>query len=143
MAYSNLNFGRLLHRIENINIKNNIRSYEKIKKRILSAKYGILFNQIYIYVYIYIYAEYLLRLRSNLTKMSRESLCLAGNLSDLTVASSQYDILLCSETLVSDMRHMSELLVSGQIHVCLVVPGQDASGPRDSACVRDGYGAFL
>ena len=32
---------------------------------------------------------------------------LAGNLSDLTVASSQYDILLRSETLVSDMRHVS------------------------------------
>ena len=32
----------------------------------------------------------------------------AGNLSDLTLASSQYDILLCSETLVSDMRHVSE-----------------------------------
>ena len=38
---------------------------------------------------------------------------LAGNLSDLTVASSQYDILLCSETLVSDSRHVSELLVPG------------------------------
>ena len=37
----------------------------------------------------------------------------AGNLSDLTVASSQYDILLCSETLVSDMRHVSEILVPG------------------------------
>ena len=36
---------------------------------------------------------------------------LAGNLSDLTVASSQYDILFCSETLVSDMRQVSELLV--------------------------------
>ena len=36
---------------------------------------------------------------------------LAGNLSDLNVASSQYDILLCSETLVSDMSHLSELLV--------------------------------
>ena len=36
---------------------------------------------------------------------------LAGNLSDLTVASSQYDILLCSETLVLDMRHVLELLV--------------------------------
>ena len=35
---------------------------------------------------------------------------LAGNLGDLTVASSQYDILLCCETLVSDMRHVSELL---------------------------------
>ena len=38
---------------------------------------------------------------------------MAGNLSDLTVASSRYDILLCSETLVSDMRHVSELLVPG------------------------------
>ena len=36
---------------------------------------------------------------------------LAGNLSDLTVASSQYDILLCSETLVPDMRYVSEMLV--------------------------------
>ena len=38
---------------------------------------------------------------------------LAGNLSDLTVASSQYDILLCSETLVSDLLHVSEILVPG------------------------------
>ena len=36
-----------------------------------------------------------------------------GNYSDLTVASSQYDILLCSETLVSDMHHV--LLVSGSV----------------------------
>ena len=55
---------------------------------------------------------------------------LAGNLSDLTVASSQYDILLCSETLVSDMRHVSEVLVPG-FSPCLVVSGQDASGPWD------------
>ena len=33
---------------------------------------------------------------------------LAGNLSDLTVGSPQYDILLCSETLVSDSHHVSE-----------------------------------
>ena len=38
---------------------------------------------------------------------------LAGNLSDLTVASSRYDVLLCSETLVSDMHHVLELLVPG------------------------------
>ena len=38
---------------------------------------------------------------------------LAGNFSDLTVASSQYDKLLCSETLVTDMRHVSEVLVPG------------------------------
>ena len=35
------------------------------------------------------------------------------NLSDVTVASSQYDLLLCSETLVSDRRHMSEFLIPG------------------------------
>ena len=38
---------------------------------------------------------------------------LSGNLSDLAVAFSQYDILLCSETLISDLCHMSELLVPG------------------------------
>ena len=38
---------------------------------------------------------------------------LSGNLSDLAVASSQYDILLCSETLVSDLCHVLELLVPG------------------------------
>ena len=36
---------------------------------------------------------------------------LPGNLSYLTVASSQYDIQFCAETLVSDMRNVSELLV--------------------------------
>ena len=36
---------------------------------------------------------------------------LAGKICDLTVASSQYDILFCSETLVSDMHHVSEFLV--------------------------------
>ena len=38
---------------------------------------------------------------------------LAGNLSDLTVAPSQCDILLCSKILVSDMRDVSEILVPG------------------------------
>ena len=38
---------------------------------------------------------------------------LAGYLSDLTMASCQYEILLCSETLVSDMRHVSDMLVPG------------------------------
>ena len=35
---------------------------------------------------------------------------LAKNLSDLTIAPSQYHTLLCSETLVSDMHHMSDLV---------------------------------
>ena len=60
------------------------------------------------------------------------------------MASSQYDILLCSETLVSDMRDVSELLVPTKTSntgrpvlrdqfrlPCLVVQGQDASGRRD------------
>ena len=38
---------------------------------------------------------------------------LSKNLSNVTVALSQYDLLLCSETLVSDRHHMSELLVPG------------------------------
>ena len=38
---------------------------------------------------------------------------MAGNLNDLTVASSQHDLLFCSETLVSDMHHVSDLLVTG------------------------------
>ena len=38
---------------------------------------------------------------------------LAGNLRDVTVSSPRYDILLCCETLVSDMRHVSELRVPG------------------------------
>ena len=37
---------------------------------------------------------------------------LSRNLSDLTMVSSQFDILLCSETFVSDMRHESDLLVA-------------------------------
>ena len=52
---------------------------------------------------------------------------LAGNLSDLKVASSQYDILFCSETLVSDMRHVSELLVPGFALSCCV--GARCLGP--------------
>ena len=58
---------------------------------------------------------------------------LARNVGDLTVTSSQYDILLCSEILVSDMRHVSELLVPGFGRPsCHVVPGQNVSCQRDS-----------
>ena len=64
---------------------------------------------------------------------------LEGNLSDLTVASSQYDILLCSETLVSDMRYVPEGLVSSFGRPVLLCRGRM---PRDrgmAAYVRDGY----
>ena len=54
--------------------------------------------------------------------------CLARNLSDLTVASSQYDILLCSETLVSDMCHVSEVLVPVSVALSCCV-GARCLGP--------------
>ena len=67
---------------------------------------------------------------------------LAGNLSDLTVASSQYDILLCSETLVSDMCHVSEVLVPGLGRSVLLCRGKMPRVRGMAAYVRDGYGAF-
>ena len=59
---------------------------------------------------------------------------LAANLSDLTVASSQYDIVLCFETLVSDVRRVGGA-GSRFLSPCRIVSGQDASGPWDS-CIR-------
>ena len=67
---------------------------------------------------------------------------LAGNLSDLTVASSQFDILLCSETLVSDMRLVSELMVPGFGRPALLCRGRLPRVRWMAAYVRDGYGAF-
>ena len=67
---------------------------------------------------------------------------LVRNLSDLTVASSQYDILLCSETLVSDMRHVSEGLVPGFSRPVLLCRGKMPRARGMAAYVRDGYGAF-
>ena len=67
---------------------------------------------------------------------------LLGNLSDLTVASSQYDILLCSETLVSDMRHVSEVLVPSFRRPVLLCRGKMPRARGMAAYVRDGYGAF-
>ena len=76
---------------------------------------------------------------------------LARNFSDLIVASSQYDILLCSETFVSDMRHVSQLLVPGllvrhvsQLLVRVAVAGY-AKMPQAqgmAAYIRNGYGTF-
>ena len=67
---------------------------------------------------------------------------LAASLSDLTVASSQYDILLCSETLVSDMRHVSEVLVSGFGRPVLLCRNKMPRALGMAAYVRDGYRAF-
>ena len=67
---------------------------------------------------------------------------LAGNLSDLTVASSRYNILLCSETLVSDMSHVSEVLVPGFCRPVLLCRGKMPRARGIAAEVRDGYGSF-
>ena len=67
---------------------------------------------------------------------------LAVNLSDLTGASSQYDILLCSETLVSDMHHVLEVLVPGFCHPVVLCQGKMPPERGIAAYVRDGYGVF-
>ena len=67
---------------------------------------------------------------------------LAVNLSDLTVASSQYDVLLCSETLVSDMRHVLEVLVPGFCRPIVLRRGKKPRARGMAVYVRDGYGAF-
>ena len=58
------------------------------------------------------------------------------------MASSQYDILLCSETLVSDMHHVSEVLVPGFGRLVLLCRGKMSRARGMAAYVRDGYGAF-
>ena len=64
---------------------------------------------------------------------------LAGNLSDLTVASSQCDILLRSETLVSDMRHLSEVLVPGFCRPVLLCRGKMPRARGMAAYVREHF----
>ena len=68
--------------------------------------------------------------------------CLSRKLRDLAVASFQYDILLCSETLVSDLRHVSELLVPGFGRPVLLCRSKLPRAHEMAAYVRDGYGAF-
>ena len=58
------------------------------------------------------------------------------------MASSRYDILLCFETLVSDMRQVSELLVPVFGRPVLLCRCRIARARGMAAYVRDGYGAF-
>ena len=58
------------------------------------------------------------------------------------MTSSQYDILLCSETLVSDKRHVSEILVPVLGRPVLMFWGKMHRARGMAAYVRDGYGAF-
>ena len=73
--------------------------------------------------------------------MWRQTLA-SGVLYLLSAASSQYDILFCSETLVSDMRQVSELLVPGFGRPALLCRGKMPRALGMAAYVRDGYGAF-
>lgn len=68
---------------------------------------------------------------------------LSKNRSDLTIASSQYDILLCSETLVFDVRSISELLVTGLCHHVLLCHDRISRAQGLATYVRDGYGSFV
>ena len=67
---------------------------------------------------------------------------LCKNLSDVKVALSQYDLLLCSETLVSDRLLISELLVPGFGRPVLLWRDGMPRARGMAAYVRDGYGAF-
>ena len=58
------------------------------------------------------------------------------------MASSQNDLLLCSETLVSDKRNLSELLVPGFGRPVLLCRDGMPWVCGMAACVRDGYGVF-
>ena len=67
---------------------------------------------------------------------------LCSNVWGLAVASSLYDILLCFETLISDMRHVSELLVPWFGRPVLLCWGKMPRARGMAAYVRDGYRAF-
>ena len=69
------------------------------------------------------------------------ALGLSKNLSYVTVASSQYD-LLCSETLVSNRSHISEFLVPGFGRPVLLCRDGMPRARGMAAYVRDGYRAF-
>ena len=63
-------------------------------------------------------------------------------LSDLTVASFRYDILLWSETLFSDMCYVSELLIPWFGRPVLLCRGRMPRARGMAAYVLDGYGAL-
>ena len=67
---------------------------------------------------------------------------LSKNQRDVTGALSQYDLSLCSETLVSDRQHMSELLAPGFGRPVLLCQDGVPRAHGMAAYVQDGYGAF-
>ena len=65
-----------------------------------------------------------------------------GHFSDLTVVSSLFYLVLCSETLVSNRRHLSELLVPGFGRPVMVCRDRMPRARGMTAYMRDGYEAF-
>ena len=63
------------------------------------------------------------------------------NIKDLAIASKQFDILFCTETLVSDMRHISELLIPGFKKPMLLKRNAIPRACGMAVYVRDGYSA--
>lgn len=66
---------------------------------------------------------------------------LHGNIKDLSVASKQFDILFCTETIVSDMRHISELLIPGFKKPILLKRNAIPRARGMAVYVREGYSA--
>ena len=66
---------------------------------------------------------------------------LHGNLKDLAVSSTQYDILLCSETLVSNYRSPKELLIPGFKQPHLLKRNERQRGQGMAAYIRNGFPA--
>lgn len=64
---------------------------------------------------------------------------LHGNLKDLTVQSREFDVLLCSETLVSDRRHLSELAIPGFGKPQQILQNERSRSRGLVAYVRNGF----
>ena len=66
---------------------------------------------------------------------------LYGNIQDLSLASSAYDVLLCSETLVSGYRHPTEIRIPGFSRPVMLYCGGRPRARGMAVYVRDGFGA--
>ena len=68
---------------------------------------------------------------------------LYANINDLQIASRNYDIIFCSETLVSSKRHVSELLLPGFNKPTLILSDSRARARGLATYIRSGYSASI
>ena len=68
---------------------------------------------------------------------------LYSNIKDLQVASKEYDVILCSETLVSDRRHISELLIPGFNKPTLLLRNSILRARGLAIYIRSGFSASV